>query len=76
MSSFLPRRRLGRTGFQVSEIGLGTYQITGDFNVPRTEALSLLDHVITSGVNYFDTAPMYGSGESEELIGRALDRRI
>jgi aryl-alcohol dehydrogenase-like predicted oxidoreductase len=74
MTTTLPTRRLGRTGFQLNPFGLGTYQITGDFDVPRADALALLDHAIRGGVNYMDTAPMYGSGESEELIGRALAR--
>lgn len=70
----LPTRRLGRTGFEVTELALGGYQYTVEFNVPRTDAEALLDVAFEAGVNYVDTAPMYGSGESEELLGRALAR--
>jgi aryl-alcohol dehydrogenase-like predicted oxidoreductase len=68
--STIPRRRLGRTGKQVSELGLGGYQFTGEFGVPRQEASAIIDDALTAGVNLFDTAPMYGAGESEEFIGR------
>lgn len=67
-------RRLGRTGLYVSELSLGTYMLTGDFKVPRDEAERIFDRAIESGINYLDTAEMYGCGESEELVGRALAR--
>jgi len=70
----LPTRRLGRTNLQVTELGLGTYQFTSQFGVPRASAHAILDHAIAAGVNFIDTAPMYGAGESEELVGRALSR--
>lgn len=72
--TMLPQRRLGRTNIVVSELGVGGYQFTGEFGVPRGEALAILDRAFTAGVTYVDTAPLYGSGESEELIGRALAR--
>lgn len=67
----IPRRRLGRTNLMVSELGLGGYQFTGEFGVPRTEALAILRQAFAAGINYVDTAPLYGCGESEELVGRA-----
>ena len=67
-------RRLGRTALQVSELSLGTYMLTGDFAVPRDEADRIFDAAIDAGINYMDTAAMYGYGESEELVGRALAR--
>jgi len=48
--------------------------LTGTFGVPRDEADRIFDRAIESGINYMDTAAMYGSGESEELVGRALAR--
>jgi aryl-alcohol dehydrogenase-like predicted oxidoreductase len=69
----LPLRRLGRTGLEVTELGLGGYQFTGEFGVARTNALEAITAALEGGVNLVDTAPMYGSGESEELVGRALE---
>lgn len=70
----LKERRLGRTGWQVTELGLGCYQYTGEFGVRQEEAERILDLAFASGINFFDTAEMYGFGESEELLGRALAR--
>lgn len=67
----LPTRQLGRTGLRVTELGLGGYQFTGEFKVPRADARDAITEAIGSGINLIDTAPMYGAGESEELIGRA-----
>ena len=65
-------RRLGRTGLEVSPLGIGCYQLTGEFRVPRDEAARILALAARSGVRLVDTAPSYGAGESEELVGRAL----
>ena len=73
-SKKMKKRRMGRTGWEVSELGLGCFQYTGEFNVRQEEAGKILDLAFQEGINYFDTAPMYGSGESEELLGRALSR--
>jgi aryl-alcohol dehydrogenase-like predicted oxidoreductase len=70
----IERRRLGRTGLLVTEMGLGCYQLTGEFGVHWGEADKILDFALSSGINYVDTAQMYGFGESEELVGRALRR--
>lgn len=72
--TLIAKRQLGRTGLNVTELGLGGFQFTNEFNVPRAEADAMLDFAFASGVNFVDTAPMYGFGESEELVGRALDR--
>lgn len=65
-------RRLGRTGLDVSPLGIGCYQLTGEFRVPRDEAARIFALAALSGVQLIDTAPSYGAGESEELVGRAL----
>lgn len=59
-------RRLGRTGFEVSDIVLGTGRIRGE-NGEKIARLAL-----ERGVNYFDTAPDYSGAGSEEAMGRAL----
>jgi D-threo-aldose 1-dehydrogenase len=68
----LPVRRLGRTGIDVTELGLGGYQYTGEFGVGRDTALDILRTARREGITFYDTAPMYGAGEGEELIGRAF----
>jgi aryl-alcohol dehydrogenase-like predicted oxidoreductase len=68
----MAERRLGRTGLSVSEVGCGGFQFTGEFGVPKQEALAIIRAALDAGINYFDTAPMYGFGESEELLGRGL----
>lgn len=70
----LPKKRLGRTNLDVTAMGLGTYQITGEFGVHYGEARKILDFALDSGINFIDTAQMYGFGESEELVGQALRR--
>lgn len=70
----MEKSTLGRTGYQVTRVALGTYRFTVDFGIAQTQALALLDRAVTLGINYMDTAPAYGSGESEELIGRVLQR--
>ena len=75
-------RRLGRTGLQVSEIGLGTVELGLDYGVPvagehlrppEEHAARLLNRALDLGVNFVDTARAYGA--SEEIIGRALKGR-
>lgn len=66
----IPKRRLGRTGLEVSELGLGGWRFIARFKVPRQEAYAILDTAYTAGVNFVDTAASYGCGESQELIGR------
>src|ERR671933_561848 len=71
------KRRLGRNGPEVSEIGLGCMGMS-DFYVGGSEAESIatIHHALDRGVNFLDTADMYGVGKNEELVGRAIrDRR-
>jgi aryl-alcohol dehydrogenase-like predicted oxidoreductase len=66
-------RTLGRTGRNVSIIGLGTWQLGADWGeVDEADALAVLDAAFESGVTLFDTADVYGDGRSESLIGRWL----
>jgi len=70
------QRTLGKNGPRVSALGLGCMGMS-DFYGPRNEAESLatMHHALDSGVNFFDTADMYGYGENEELIGKLLQTR-
>jgi len=67
-------RTLGRTGAKVSEVGLGTWQLGGSDwgNISDDNALEILHRSVELGVNFFDTADVYGAGRSEELIGKFL----
>lgn len=65
-------RPLGNSDLQVSEISFGTWAIGGDWgNTEDGESLRALQVAIESGVNFFDTADVYGGGHSEELLARA-----
>jgi aryl-alcohol dehydrogenase-like predicted oxidoreductase len=71
------RRKLGTQGLDVSTIGLGCMGMS-EFYGPSDEEQSLatIDRALEIGVNFLDTADMYGMGENEKLVGRAIaDRR-
>jgi aryl-alcohol dehydrogenase-like predicted oxidoreductase len=75
-------RQLGRSGLAVSEIGFGAWGIGGNKDGavaygPTNEAQSLeaLAAALDAGINFFDTADLYGFGESERLIGLAFSGR-
>jgi aryl-alcohol dehydrogenase-like predicted oxidoreductase len=70
-------RVFGRTGWSVSEVGLGTWQLGGaDWgDVDDESALQTLHAAADAGVNFFDTADVYGLGRSERLVGRFLEER-
>ena len=76
MNKAIPRRTLGRSGLTVSAIGLGCMGMS-DFYGPADDAqnLAVLNHAIDIGINFLDTADMYGVGRNEELIGRVLKTR-
>jgi len=69
-------RQLGRTGRQVSVIGLGCWQLGADWGeVGESEAMSVLHAAVDEGVTFLDTADVYGDGRSETLIGTLLAER-
>ena len=68
-------RRFGKTGWQVSEIGLGGSWFYGrpeEGLLPVSHGVGMVERALELGVNYFDTAPLYGKGRSEEVLGAAL----
>jgi len=66
-------RIFGKTGRSVGEIGLGTWQLGADWGeVTEAEALDTLRAAVSSGVNFLDTADVYGGGRSESIIGKFL----
>ena len=70
-------RTLGRSDVRVSAVAMGCWAIVGDFTSgPQDEkdALAAVDAALDAGINFFDTAEMYGDGCSEEILGRAQRR--
>jgi aryl-alcohol dehydrogenase-like predicted oxidoreductase len=69
-------RELGRTGWQVSEVSFGAWAIGGSWGpVDDSESLAALRKALDLGVNFVDTADVYGDGRSETLIGQVLRER-
>src|ERR1700722_19671997 len=66
----MPKRPLGRTGLQVSALGIGGYHL-GSAN-SEAEATRIVNEALDAGVNFFDNAWEYHQGLSEERLGRAL----
>src|SRR6202161_4865693 len=72
----IPRRKLGPQGLEVSAIGLGCMGMS-DFYGPSDEATNLrvLNAAIDIGIDFLDTADMYGVGANERLLGKVLQAR-
>lgn len=77
-------RRLGRSGLQVSALGLGCWAIGGPFwdqgwvgygDVDDAQSIAAIRQALEMGVNFFDTADAYGCGRSERVLGQALAGR-
>ncbi|GAC1592019.1 MAG: aldo/keto reductase [Hymenobacter sp.] len=70
-------RKLGKTGFSVSEISLGTWQVGGKWGEPfsHDNADHILNAAVDAGINFIDTADVYGDGDSEKAVGRLVRSR-
>ena len=70
-------RRLGKTGFNVSEVSLGTWQVGGKWGTGFDEknAADILNKAIDEGINFIDTADVYENGQSEATVGRITNQR-
>jgi aryl-alcohol dehydrogenase-like predicted oxidoreductase len=68
------KRELGRSGLEVSTIGLGCMGLTSNYEPPaaRADAVSLIRAAAERGVTFFDTAEAYGPYKNEEIVGEAL----
>lgn len=67
------KRRIGQTALEVTTLGLGGATLAGSWRaVPPEQARATVSHALEAGINYFDTAPHYGFGRSEHLVGDAL----
>lgn len=70
-------RRLGKTGINVSEISLGTWQVGGKWGSGFNDTLAenIINEAIDAGVNFIDTADVYEAGASEAAVGRVVKSR-
>lgn len=71
------KRILGKTGFEISEISLGTWQVGGKWGSPfnHADADKILNTAMDNGVNFIDTADVYSDGDSERAVGRIVRSR-
>nr|AFY23034.1 TamC [uncultured bacterium] len=68
-------RIVGRTGVRVSTLALGAMNFGRIGRTTQDEATAIVDAALDAGINMIDTADMYGDGESEEMVGRAVAGR-
>src|ERR1700722_17121689 len=72
----IPKRKLGNQGLRVSALGLGCMGMSQSYGVPDdTESFATIHRALDLGLDFFDTAEVYGPFTNEELLGRALKGR-
>jgi aryl-alcohol dehydrogenase-like predicted oxidoreductase len=71
---YMEYRTLGNTDVEVSEVGFGAWVVGTDWwgDRSREDSIELLQHAVDEGITYFDTGDVYGHGESERVVGKAL----
>ena len=78
MTTLLPSTRLGRTGMQLTRTGFGAWALGGDGwafawgNQDDAVSVAAIRHAVESGINWIDTAAVYGLGHSEEVVAAAV----
>ncbi|MGW0758320.1 aldo/keto reductase [Streptomyces sp. NPDC002814] len=74
----LAKQTLGRTGMEITRVGFGSWVVAGSGwrfswgDTDDAESIAAVRHAIASGVNWIDTAAVYGLGHAEELVGKAI----
>lgn len=76
----MPRSELGATGMEITRIGFGAWAVGGDWESgwgPQDdgESIAAIERALELGINWIDTAAVYGFGHSEEVVGRAIAGR-
>lgn len=76
MTTHLPTRAFGTTGLDITRLGIGAWAMGGNMWGPQDDAESVaaITHAVDLGINWIDTAAVYGNGHSEAVIGDALRR--
>ncbi|HET7571814.1 MAG TPA: aldo/keto reductase [Gaiellaceae bacterium] len=71
----MEHRPLGRTGIQVSSLCLGTMMFGAWGNPDHDDSIRIIHRALDAGIDFVDTADVYAAGESEEIVGKALEGR-
>src|SRR5215218_2524729 len=71
----MEHRQLGRTGVAVSKLCLGAVMFGSWGNPDHDDSVRIIHAALDAGINFVDTADVYGAGESEETVGKALKGR-
>src|SRR6478609_1599823 len=76
MKTSLPTSAFGKTGMEITRLGIGAWAMGGNMWGPQDDAESVaaITHAVDLGINWIDTAAVYGNGHSEAVIGDALRR--
>lgn len=74
MKTHLPTSAFGKTGMEITRLGIGAWAMGGNMWGPQDDqdSIAAIRHAIERGINWIDTAAVYGNGHSEEVIGAAL----
>jgi aryl-alcohol dehydrogenase-like predicted oxidoreductase len=68
----MEKRKFGRTGAEFPILSFGAQRIVDEHHCTEDEAIQIVNRAIDEGITYFDTAPSYSNGQSEERLGKAL----
>jgi aryl-alcohol dehydrogenase-like predicted oxidoreductase len=71
----MEKRKFGRTGHEFPIFSFGAQRIVDEHNCTEEKAIQIVNRAIDEGITYFDTAPTYSKGQSEERLGKALGNR-
>lgn len=76
----MEKRKLGSDGPEISVVGFGSWAVGGPYKfgwgpTDDAESIAAINHALDAGINWIDTAAVYGLGHSEEVVGRALQKR-
>ena len=71
----MKQRKLGNSSILASEVGLGCWQLGGDFGpIAIKDAIHIIEAALENGITFFDTADVYGAGRSESILGERLEQ--
>jgi len=75
--ALIEKRRLGKSGIEITKLGLGLWAVGGTEwgETDDKESLDMISAALDLGINFFDTADVYGDGHSEVLLGKAMQGR-